>query len=128
MCEAWRTHRRNNRLVAPGAEGYAIVDVKTSDCDADMAARKADQYAPQRAAYSQAVEAIVGAPVRRSDSNSQGWERLWAGRDDEDRPGTRRAIDFCNWRGRVARVDAISGRVRFCGYKEAGWCEGAKEA
>ena len=50
-------------VVAPGDAGYAIVDVKTSGCDEDVAALKARQYAPQRAVYSETVEAISGLPV-----------------------------------------------------------------
>jgi ATP-dependent helicase/nuclease subunit A len=118
-------------LIAPGAEGYSIIDVKTSDCDEDVAVRKAEQYAPQRAAYSQAVEAIAGMPV-----SSFGFQFAGAGayvggkRDDDDRVTDGRLIDGLLQlaRGGSRELTRFPAECRYCGYKQAGWCPGAREA
>jgi ATP-dependent exoDNAse (exonuclease V) beta subunit len=54
-------------LATPDATGQGIelVDVKTSQCDAAAAQRKAAEYAPQRDVYATAAAAIAGAPVTR---------------------------------------------------------------
>jgi len=117
-------------LVAPGPDGFAIVDVKTSECDAEAAARKAEQYAPQRAAYSEAVEAIASAPVSSFGFQFAG-EGAFVGesRTDDDRAVDKQRIDALLQLARsgASELTRFPAECRFCGYKSAGWCEGAKE-
>jgi ATP-dependent helicase/nuclease subunit A len=117
-------------LVAPGADGYAIVDVKTSDCDAETAARKAKQYGPQRAAYSEAVEAIASAPVSSFGFQFAGEGAFVGGsRTDDGRAADARRIDSLLQLARSGsrELTRFPAECRFCGYKTAGWCEGAME-
>jgi ATP-dependent helicase/nuclease subunit A len=116
-------------LVAPSAGGYDIVDVKTSECDADVAAIKARQYAPQRAAYSRAVEAISGRAVESFAFQFAG-EGAHVGRattDGDRAEDERRVDDLIQLARRGARdLTSFPAECEFCGYREAGWCAGVQ--
>ena len=116
-------------LVAPGAGGYDVVDVKTSECDADVAAVKAEQYAPQRAAYARAVEEISGAPVGSFAFQFAGeGAHVGGGRTDADRTedeGALYALIQLARRG-ARELTRFPAECRFCGYREAGWCAGVR--
>lgn len=118
-------------LIAPGGDGYAIVDVKTTECDADVAVLKAEQYAPQRAAYSQAVEAISGSPVVSFGFQFAGeGAHVGGARTQSDRAGDERVISGLIQlvRGGARELTRFPAECGFCGYKEAGWCPGATGA
>jgi ATP-dependent helicase/nuclease subunit A len=116
-------------LVAPGTEGYRIVDVKTSECDADVAELKANQYGPQRATYTQAVEQISGSPVA-----SFAFQFAGAGahisRDigESDRASDEGLVnDLVQLiRSGAKELTLFPDECRFCGYKQEGWCPGAE--
>ena len=113
------------------SDGYSIVDVKTSECDEDVAAKKAEQYAPQRAAYSQSrrgdqrfARCIVRVPVRGS-----GCARGRAASGRRSRTTDERVLsDLLQLvRGGSRELTRFPAECGFCGYKEAGWCAGASE-
>jgi hypothetical protein len=54
-------------LATPDAAGTGLelIDVKTSQCDAAAAERKATEYSPQRDVYATAASSIAGLPVTR---------------------------------------------------------------
>jgi hypothetical protein len=55
-------------LAAPAPDqrhGIELLDVKTTQCEAAVAADRAEQYAPQRDVYVTAAGAITGLPVER---------------------------------------------------------------
>lgn len=118
-------------LVAPIDGGYAIVDVKTSECDADVAVIKAEQYGPQRAVYSAAVEAISGASVE-----SFGFQFAGAGAHvGEVRTDAVRVRDGATiadliqiTRSNDRALTRFPAECGYCGYKAAGWCPGASAA
>ena len=114
-------------LVAPGDDGYRVVDVKTSQGDAAAATHKAEQYAIQKSVYVNAIDAITGGRVAdfgfqfsaiaiqiggpiAPDARVVLDERLAAALkqlDLEPQPLARSAND-----------------CRFCGYRAVGWCPG----
>ena len=114
-------------IVAPGADGYRVIDVKTSQCDPDAAPVKAEQYAIQKAVYVNALEAIGGEPVAEfgfqfsaiaihiggpmaANARAQLDARLASvlAKLGEDPPSLARSANDC----------------RYCGYRTAGWCPG----
>jgi ATP-dependent helicase/nuclease subunit A len=114
-------------LIAPSAEGYDVIDVKTSECDADVAAMKAKQYAPQRAAYSRSVEEISGRPVESFGFQFAGGGAHVGGKQtDADRVESEQRVDDLIQLARRGARDLTSfpAECAFCGYREAGWCAG----
>ncbi len=114
-------------LAAPEGEGMVLLDVKTSDIEASAAPARAAQYVAQRDVYVEAAEAIAGRPVERF-----AFQFSRAGvQVSEPVTGAVRAAA----RDRSLTVLATLGQptltthpmeCRFCGYREVGWCEGAK--
>ncbi|HEY6826559.1 MAG TPA: PD-(D/E)XK nuclease family protein, partial [Gemmatimonadaceae bacterium] len=118
-------------LIAPSGDGYSIVDVKTSETDDDGAARKAEMYAPQRAAYSAAVEAITEAPVASFGFQFAGTGMFVGGaRTNEQRELDSVALDRLIQLARAGerRLTAFPAECEFCGYRQAGWCAGVSPA
>lgn len=122
-------------LAAPddgSGAGYAIVDVKTSRCDAEVARRKAEQYAAQRAVYVRAVEAIAGGRVGTfAFQYSRAGVQVGGAVTD----ALRRAAE-ARVAGALARLTSGAGATeltshpaecRFCGYRAAGLCPGVEE-
>ncbi|MEP7087668.1 MAG: UvrD-helicase domain-containing protein [Gemmatimonadota bacterium] len=117
-------------LVAPGADGYRVVDVKTSQCDPDAAAFKAEQYAIQKAVYIAALEDIGGARV--ADFGFQFTAiatRIGGALTDESRAAlsarlhaTLRALDV-----EPPALAKSANDCRFCGYRAVRWCPGVPE-
>ena len=115
-------------LIAPSDDGYAIVDVKTSECDEDVAKVKAEQYAPQKATYVGAVEGISGSAVE-----SFGFQFAGAGAHvggsvtNDDRKNGERMMDELIQLARAGsrEMTRFPGECEFCGYREVGWCPGA---
>jgi ATP-dependent helicase/nuclease subunit A len=114
-------------LVAPEVSGYALLDVKTSQCDAAVAQRKAEQYQPQRDVYVASAEGIAGMRAARfafqfsraglqiSESiTEEASARIAASlkqrlsRMTEQRPALTAHPTECHW----------------CGYNRVGWCKG----
>jgi ATP-dependent helicase/nuclease subunit A len=117
-------------LVAPSPDGYRIVDVKTGKCDADVAAKKAEQYGIQEAVYVRALEEISGMPVAHFGFQFSAIPK---------EVGESISSDV---RARLSqRLDATLGMLtvdpptlaksayecRYCGYHSAGWCAGVPE-
>ncbi|MGH7625537.1 MAG: UvrD-helicase domain-containing protein [Gemmatimonadaceae bacterium] len=114
-------------LAAATPDGLVILDVKTSRGDADVAARKAEEYSPQRDVYVAAAEGISGLPVHRfafhfTASDTQ----LGATLTEEDRAHARN--QFVQRTTAAVQPDPPLTRFphecTFCGYRKAGWCEG----
>lgn len=114
-------------LIAPGEDGYSIVDVKTSEVDPDAAVAKAALYAPQRAVYSRAVEDIAEKETRSfgfqfaGDGAFVGGVRNDDGRD-RDEHLLERLVQITRRGSR--ELTAFPTECEFCGYREAGWCAG----
>ncbi len=116
-------------LAATPGPGHSLLDVKTSQCSADVARKKAKEYAPQRDVYVSAVEAISDTPVDRfAFQFSRAAEHI-----SEDIPGTLR--DEIGKRVQVALEQIEFGKpeltrfpweCRFCGYNRVGWCKGVE--
>ncbi|MBK5186673.1 MAG: UvrD-helicase domain-containing protein [Gemmatimonadaceae bacterium] len=117
-------------LVAPGPDGYRVIDVKTSQCDPDVAVTKAEQYAIQKAVYVRALEAIGGAPVAdfgfqfsaiATNVGGSITERERAALDE------RLAATLEELRVRPPTLAKSADECRYCGYLSAGWCPGVAE-
>jgi ATP-dependent exoDNAse (exonuclease V) beta subunit len=116
-------------LVAPSKGGYRLVDVKTSECDADVAALKAEQYAPQRAAYTRAVEQISGLPVASFSFQFAGaGSHLSRDVAESDRAADERSVNNLVQliRSGARELTRFPDECKFCGYKQEGWCPGAE--
>jgi ATP-dependent helicase/nuclease subunit A len=114
-------------LIAPGADGYAIVDVKTSETDEEGAAKKAEMYAPQRAAYSEAVEGITESSVASFGFQFAGTGAFVGGdlteeQRESDSATLERLIQLA--RAGERRLTTFPAECEFCGYRRAGWCSG----
>ncbi len=114
-------------LVAPGEDGYRVVDVKTSQCDPDAAAFKAEQYAIQKAVYVAALEGIGGRPVAAFDFQFTAIATQIGGSlTDESR-----AALSARLRATLKELDVeppslakSANDCRHCGYRAVGWCPG----
>lgn len=118
-------------LIAPGDDGYRIVDVKTSECDADVAELKAQQYAPQRAAYTRAIEQISGSSVESFAFQFAGaGAHVARGVNESERASNERSLnDLVQLiRGGARELTQFPDECRFCGYKQQGWCPGVRIA
>jgi len=118
-------------LAALGTGGYVLLDVKTTQCNADEAKGRAAHYAPQRDVYVRAAESIGGRPVERfafqfSRSGVQ------VGEDVTDELRSLIAGSLADrTEGMSAAAPALTAHpweCRWCGYREVGWCEGVKSA
>jgi ATP-dependent helicase/nuclease subunit A len=116
-------------LAAPGERGYVLLDVKTAQCDAEQAKKKAAHYAPQRDVYVRAAEAIGGQPVERF-----GFQFSRAGvQASEDVTDERRVEIEASLADRLERMGVAEPALtehpwecRWCGYEGVGWCAGVK--
>ncbi len=117
-------------LIAPRADGLAMLDVKTSQGLTPEAARlRAEGYAPQRDVYVGAAEAVSGREVAEFAFHFSG-----AG-EHVSQPVTP-ALREAGRRRVEEMVDAIEAgdrtltsspqECRFCGYRKAGWCAGVR--
>lgn len=115
-------------LAALRLDGLVLVDVKTSQLNAEAAKKRAADYAPQRDVYVAAAEAISGLSVSEfaiqfSRAGTQVSEALT--------PEARTALD-AELGTAVAAIESgersltpHAWECRFCGYKRVGWCPGA---
>jgi ATP-dependent helicase/nuclease subunit A len=119
-------------LAAPtkSGDGIELLDVKTTQCDAAAAKRKAAQYAPQRDVYAAAASAISAAPVTRfAFQFSRAREHVASNLTADD---VKRAEENVNdWVQSIERasknVTPYPAECGFCGYRRAGLCPGANE-
>lgn len=114
-------------LVAPGDTGYKTVDVKTSECDADVAALKAKQYEPQRATYTRAVEQISGSRVASFAFQFAGaGAHIGGDVSESDRASGEKLVSDLVYlvRNGMKSLTRFPDECRFCGYKQEGWCPG----
>jgi ATP-dependent helicase/nuclease subunit A len=114
-------------LIAPREDGYAIVDVKTSEVDSDAALAKAELYAPQRAVYSRAAEEIGQQRTTAFGFQFAG-EGTFVGGDRGAEDETRDDEVLSNLVGIARRgsqeLTAFPAECEFCGYRQARWCAG----
>ncbi len=111
-------------LVAPGAGGYDVIDVKTGDCAAADASERAERYAIQRALYTAALEAIGGRPVASFAFHFSHAGVQIAALTDRGAVGAELA---CAVEELLADPPALTDRpveCRFCGYRGRKWCAG----
>jgi ATP-dependent helicase/nuclease subunit A len=119
-------------LAAPDAagDGVELLDVKTTQCDADVAAKKAEHYGPQRDVYTVAAEAITGRPVTRfAFQFSRARTQIAVDLDDRDRHEARgrvaRHVHDIEWPdGDVPPLTTFAGECDFCGDRRVGLCPG----
>ncbi len=117
-------------LVAPGADGYRVVDVKTSQCDPEAAAFKAEQYAIQKAVYVAALEGIGGLRVASFGFQFTAIAKQIGGPLTDD---VRAALD-ARLHTTLSALDVeppslakSANDCRYCGYRTVGWCPGVPE-
>ncbi len=115
-------------LAAPGGNGLRLLDVKTTQCDADAVETKVAQYGPQRDVYVTAAEAIAGTPVdwfafQFTRARVHARQRM----DDDARDRARGAFDLRAREVGAGRTDLTEHPEEcwFCGYGRAGICPGA---
>jgi hypothetical protein len=116
-------------LAARGDAGYVLLDVKTTQCDAKEAERRAEHYAPQRHVYVRAAEAIGGQPVERF-----AFQFSRAGvQVSEDVTAEVRSEVEASLADRLARMGAGEPALtehpwecRWCGYGRVAWCRGVE--
>jgi ATP-dependent helicase/nuclease subunit A len=122
-------------LAAPSADGTGIelLDVKTTQCDADAAERKAAQYSPQRDTYIAAVDALASRPAARFTFHFSHPGRAVAQRvDDRLRiTAAERVAELARGVGRGRDADGEPPPLTrhpeecfFCGYRRVGMCPG----
>jgi ATP-dependent exoDNAse (exonuclease V) beta subunit len=121
-------------LVAPNdCSGYSVIDVKTSQCDADAAAKKAEQYAVQKAVYVDALEEIGTRPVESFGFQFSGPGVQVGGTisaDEREKLGLElaQAVQAMRTDPTVPPPMTTNPQeCRFCGYRRAGWCAGAPD-
>ncbi len=114
-------------MAAVEFDGYALLDVKTNQGHAKTAARKAEQYAPQRDVYVASAEGISNRQVGRfafqfSRAKVQVSLSVTQGMRAEIEHALARRLE------RVGRDDPglteHSWECKWCGYQKVGWCEG----
>ena len=116
-------------LAALEDEGYALLDVKTSQGDAKAAEKKAKQYAPQRDVYVASAEGISGRPVGRfafqfSRAEVQLSEPMTGDVRVQVAESLTRRLEAM--KGDAPAMTEHSWECRWCGYKKVGWCEGVQ--
>ena len=109
-------------LVASSDAGYDVIDVKTSDCTAEVAAMKAESYALQRASYVAAIEGVSGRPVR-SFTFQFTRAAVAVGGTVPAASGLRLA-SIANTMSNDVPAMGAAHECRTCGYRSAGWCPG----
>jgi CRISPR/Cas system-associated exonuclease Cas4 (RecB family) len=117
-------------LVAPSADGYRIVDVKTGKCDPDVAVKKAEQYGIQEAVYVRALEEISGTPVAQFGFQFSAIPKeVGESISNEVRARLSQRLDAAL--GELAvdppALAKSAHECRYCGYRTAGWCAGVPE-
>ncbi len=116
-------------LAAPEVNGYALLDVKTSQCDADVVQRKVEQFQSQRDVYVAAAEGIAGRRAARfafqfSRAGLQISEAITEEMSARIASSLQQTINKMT-EGRPA-LTAHPRECDWCGYNRVGWCEGAK--
>jgi ATP-dependent helicase/nuclease subunit A len=119
-------------LAAPDAQGDGIelLDVKTTQCDADAAAKKAEQYGLQRDVYVTAAESIAGRPVTRfAFQFSRAQTQVATDLDESERNDARhrvaRHVHDIEWPAAgTAPLTSFPEECNFCGYRRVGLCPG----
>jgi ATP-dependent helicase/nuclease subunit A len=118
-------------LAAREPDGLVALDVKTHQGDAEAARRKAEGYALQRDVYVAALEAIGDVPVSRfAFQFSRAAVQVSEPVSDATRALGQAALAavFGEVDAGAARPTAHPAECRFCGYRAAGWCDGAAAA
>jgi len=114
-------------LAAVEDEGYALLDVKTSQGDEKASHKKAKQYAPQRDVYVASVEGISGRDVGRfafqfSRADTQVSEAITGETRAQIAESLSRRLEAMG--GADPATTEHAWECRWCGYKKVGWCEG----
>ena len=117
-------------LAATPGPGHSLLDVKTSQCNAEVARKKAKEYAPQRDVYVSAVEAISGTPVDRfafqfSRAEEQISEDIPGTLRDEIRRRVQKTLEQIEFG--TPELTRFPWECRFCGYNRVGWCKGVEQ-
>lgn len=124
-------------LAVPAGQGeqLELLDVKTTQCDADAVERKAAQYAAQRDAYVAAVDAIGSEPVSRFTFHFSHPDRAVAETLDDDGRASAAArvsrLADLSTRGPAADgtlppLTSHAAECYFCGYRRVGLCPGRR--
>jgi hypothetical protein len=111
-----------------------LLDVKTSQCDAEAARRHAEDYAIQRDLYVAVAEAIGGEPVSRfafqfSRAATQVSEPVTQELREQGRARIRALAERMDAEAAspaARRMAVHPAECRYCGYRSAGWCEGVR--
>ncbi len=122
-------------LASRDAGGPVLLDVKTYQGDAASARRHVEDYAIQRDLYVAAAEAIGGEPVSRfAFQFSRAGEQVSVPLTPALREAGRARLRVLT--GRMEQDAPAPGarpltthphECRYCGYRSAGWCEGAAQ-
>jgi ATP-dependent helicase/nuclease subunit A len=114
-------------LAAVEDERYVLLDVKTSQGDAEASERKAADYALQRDVYVASAEGISGREVGRfafqfSRAGVQVSEQV----TDDVRTRIRESLTstLAAMGGDAPALTKHAWECQWCGYKQVGWCEG----
>lgn len=115
-------------LAGPEGDGLVLLDVKTTQCDAEEARVVAENYARQRDVYVAAAEGIAGRNVERfafqfSRAATQVASAVTSEVRREGRAGIDAAAGKLGSEGKPGLTE-YPGECRFCGYRRVGWCEG----
>jgi len=114
-------------LAGARPDGLVIIDVKTSQLDAVVAAERAVDYTAQRDVYVEAAGAVSGLPVAEFgfQFSKAGVQVRTVVSDAERAMASERVGRVLD--GIERGDDALTEHPHeccFCGYREAGWCEG----
>jgi len=120
-------------LIAPTGEGrLAMLDVKTGRAMTAEAARKrAEAYGPQRDVYVGAVEAVSGREAEEfgflfSRAGEYVAERVTGELRNGAALRVQELVAAIEAGDRGLTANAVE--CRFCGYRQAGWCQGVRAA
>ncbi|KPJ85745.1 MAG: hypothetical protein AMS18_16080 [Gemmatimonas sp. SG8_17] len=116
-------------LAAPEVSGYALLDVKTCQCDVDVAQRKAEQYQAQRDVYVVSAEGIAGMRAARfafqfSRAGLQISESITEQTSARIAESLKQRLSMMTEEGPV--LTAHPRECHWCGFNRVGWCEGVK--
>jgi ATP-dependent helicase/nuclease subunit A len=114
-------------LAAVETDGYALLDVKTSECDTEGARVKAEQYASQRDVYVAATEGISHEKVARfAFQFSRAGVQVSQDVTDRLRDSIARSLDghLQSIAKNAPSLTEHPWECRWCGYKRVGWCNG----
>jgi ATP-dependent helicase/nuclease subunit A len=114
-------------LVAPGSDGYDVIDLKTGEITSEATAARAAQYDTQRAVYVDAIEAITGRAVSSFRFHfSQPAVQVGGPIDAESHVELDERLDrtVASLAADPPPLTTNPWECRYCGFKAVGWCPG----